>query len=109
MIIGVLAAAIILIGQAGFYQYKFQDREISIEQTEQSSETNDQSPETDYFIVNHDAVNTIFQVNLDHALYQIGQIVHEPLDEEWIELGEIIPVREYMETLLQIIISPNAP
>ena len=111
MIFGVIAALILLVGQSGYYQFKYQQANVSVEITDDTQKADDQndSQKDAFLTIANDAVSSVVQLNLSHALYQIGQIFHELLITEWIELGEIIPVQEYMETLLQRIISPNAP
>ena len=112
LLLGILAALILLIGQSGIYTVQFENSTMA-ENTEISSEKKQEIPESNsasYLIQANNAVSQVIEFSFDaglHLIYDNAQEVIISFPE--IDLGEIFPVKVYLETLLQRIISPNAP
>lgn len=110
IIFGILAAIIIVVGQMGYVSTPVKSTKKTAAKTEQTETKSDQTDDQQSdFIVSYQAVAQVVHINLDHALHQIGQITFEVVSSNWLQFNDILPVSEYLETLLQQIISPNAP
>ena len=112
LIIGVFAALIIVVGQSGYYFFQEETNKVQSELAQNDNmDGEESSEETPSLNANaNQAVVSVFHFNLNctlHFIYEIYTGVE--IDMPVIDLGEIIPFQIYLETLLQRIISPNAP
>ncbi|MDH5380833.1 MAG: hypothetical protein OEW75_08275 [Cyclobacteriaceae bacterium] len=105
---GIMAAILILVSQSGYYYFKNETQQKVFKSEKQDE--NKSSERNDLLFQANDAVAQVVQFSFGHVLHFIYSIPHVvTITIPILDPGDIIPVKVYMETLLQKIISPNAP
>ncbi|MDH5397186.1 MAG: hypothetical protein OEX02_03520 [Cyclobacteriaceae bacterium] len=110
ILVGIVAALIILISQVGFYQVQHElSTSVSVEKSI-DDDTAEESPTPQLKIFNNDAIATVVHVVSGQDFHIITTLYpkFENIITVWVEqISE--GVTAYFRTLFQRIISPNAP
>ncbi|ELR70918.1 hypothetical protein C900_03201 [Fulvivirga imtechensis AK7] len=102
---GILAAVVILVSQSCYYNF------LANEEAKVNTEVNDQKgePKHDVLTISKDAVASVVQYTISHALHFIAEIYLENTDEVEIAIDQEVDFNAYFKTLFRLIIAPNAP
>lgn len=102
IILGILAAIVILFTQGFYYDYVVQVQDSSFELIDH------EKGEVPVLKISHDAIPSVGQISITQTLDFISDIVFsDEITED--DIPKTLRLDRYFETLFNFIISPNAP
>ncbi|MDH5604775.1 MAG: hypothetical protein OEY51_12585 [Cyclobacteriaceae bacterium] len=108
LILGAVVAILMMVTQVGYYHIRYSVIDsIKIVTEEETQGKENKIP--DFTTISHDAISTIFALNVQQEFHFIYEICLESANKAEVALIKLVRPSKYFLTLFRRIISPNAP